>query len=107
MSIDGFAVSALCPSCSASVLLCTGKEVSVLCDTQFDAVSLFTTADSQWLTVLAGLLKGLFVGWLLNVPGKCKCISGTDLHRQFYVLPQYTDTGPTSPSTDPITPGSW
>ena len=25
--------------------------------------------------------------WLLNVPATCKCISGTDLLRQFYVLP--------------------
>ena len=24
---------------------------------------------------------------LLNVPATCQCISGTDLHRQFYVLP--------------------
>ena len=31
--------------------------------------------------------RGLFVGWLLNVPATCECISGTDLHRQFYVLP--------------------
>ena len=31
--------------------------------------------------------KGLFVGWLLNVPATCKCISGTDLRRQLYVLP--------------------
>ena len=30
---------------------------------------------------------GLFVCWLLNVPATCECISGTDLHRQFYVLP--------------------
>ena len=29
----------------------------------------------------------LFVGWLLNVPATCECISGTDLRRQFYVLP--------------------
>ena len=29
----------------------------------------------------------LFVSWLLNVPATCECISGTDLHRQFYVLP--------------------
>ena len=29
----------------------------------------------------------LFVGWLLNVPATCECISGTDLHRQFDVLP--------------------
>ena len=28
-----------------------------------------------------------FVGWLLIVPATCECISGTDLHRQFYVLP--------------------
>ena len=31
--------------------------------------------------------KGLFVGWLLNDPATCECISGTDLLRQFYVLP--------------------
>ena len=24
-------------------------------------------------------MVGLFVGWLLNVPAKCECISGTDL----------------------------
>ena len=27
------------------------------------------------------------VCWLLNVPVTCQCISGTDLLRQFYVLP--------------------
>ena len=27
------------------------------------------------------------VCWLLNLPATCKCISGTDLLRQFYVLP--------------------
>ena len=31
----------------------------------------------------------LFVGWLLNVPTTCKCISGTDLLRQFYMLPHW------------------
>ena len=31
--------------------------------------------------------RDLFVGWLLNVPATCECISGTDLLRQFYVLP--------------------
>ena len=50
------------------------------------------------------------------------CISGTDLLRQFtcchteievadqtlhLTQSQYTDTGPTSPSTDPTTPGAW
>ena len=29
----------------------------------------------------------LFVGWLLNVPATCECISGTDLLRQLYMLP--------------------
>ena len=29
----------------------------------------------------------MLVGCLLNVPATCECISGTDLHRQFYVLP--------------------
>ena len=62
----------------------------------------------------------LFVGWLLNVPATCECISGTDLlnftcyhtdievaDQTFYLTQsQYTDTGPTSPSTDPITPGA-
>ena len=28
-----------------------------------------------------------FVCWSLNVPSTCECISGTDLLRQFYVLP--------------------
>ena len=36
-----------------------------------------------------GLFVCLFVGWLLNIPATCKCISGTDLHRQFYVLPHW------------------
>ena len=27
-----------------------------------------------------------FVCWLLIIPATCECISGTDLHRQFYVL---------------------
>ena len=31
--------------------------------------------------------ESLYVCWLLNVPATCECISGTDLLRQFYVLP--------------------
>ena len=27
------------------------------------------------------------VCWLLNLPATCKCVSGMDLLRQFYVLP--------------------
>ena len=32
---------------------------------------------------------GGFFGWLLNVPATWECISGTDLHRQLYVLPHW------------------
>ena len=32
-------------------------------------------------------VKQLFVGWLLSVPATCQCVSGTDLLRQFYMLP--------------------
>ena len=61
------------------------------------------------------------VPWLRTVPATCKCISGTDLAQTilraatlrqklqtFHLTrPQDTDTGPTSPSTDPITPSAW
>ena len=58
-----------------------------------------------------------FVCLLLNVPVTCECIAGTDLLRQFtcchteievanqtfhHTQLQHTDTGPTTPSTDPI-----
>ena len=29
--------------------------------------------------------QGCFVGWLLNVPATCECISGTDLLRHVHV----------------------
>ena len=67
------------------------------------------------------ICRGWLVGWLLNVPATCQCTSRTDLltctccHTEIEVADptfhltqsQYTDTGPTSPSTDPITPGAW
>ena len=63
----------------------------------------------------------LLVGWLLNVPATCESISGTDLlnftccHAKIEIADQtiyltqsqYTDTGPISPSTDPIPLGAW
>ena len=65
-------------------------------------------------------LQGLFVCWLLNIPAACKCISGicsdncTCCHTEIEIADQtfhptqsqYTDTGPTSPITDSITPGA-
>ena len=65
----------------------------------------------------------LFVGWLLNVPanrlvylrdGSAQTIlRSATLEIEvadptFYLTQsQYTDTGRTSPSADPITPGAW
>ena len=63
-----------------------------------------------------------FVCWLLNVSATGYCISGTEsagtivsaatmievADPTFYLTQsQYTHTGPTSPSTEPITPGAW
>ena len=62
------------------------------------------------------------VCWLLNFPATCKCISGTDLLRQVYMLPQWDRScgsnflshpitvywhRATSSSTDPLMPGTW
>ena len=65
----------------------------------------------------------LFVGWLLNVPATCYRVSQgricsdnfTPCHTEIEAADQtfhltqsqHTDIGPTSPSTDPITPGAW
>ena len=35
------------------------------------------------------------------------CPTEIEIAVQTFHLTQYTDTGPTSPSTDPITPGAW
>ena len=66
--------------------------------------------------------RGLFVCWLLNVPQQASVSQGrictdncTCCHTEIEVADQtfhliqsqYTDTGPTSPSADPITPGAW
>ena len=73
------------------------------------------------LALVAVACKGnsLFVGWLLNVPATCYSVSQgricsdnfTCCHTEIEVADQtqsqYTDTGPTSPSADPITPGAW
>ena len=72
-------------------------------------------------SLLAGWLVGWLVGWLTSQQGdsvyqglicsdKCTCchteIEGAD-QACYLTQPQYTDTGPTSPSADPVTPGAW
>ena len=45
----------------------------------------------------------LFVGWLHNVPATCECISGTDLLRQFYVLPHWDRSCRSNFPSHPVT----
>ena len=73
---------------------------------------------NEWWPRAVNMIQ--FVGWLLNVSATCEYISGTDLLNltccytdievtdpTFHLTQsQYTDTGPTSPRTDPITPGA-
>ena len=50
----------------------------------------------------------LFVGGLLNVSATCRHTEIEVADPTFHLTQsQYTDTGPTSPSTDSITPGVW
>ena len=64
-----------------------------------------------------GLERGLFLGqqqasvsqgWICSDNFTC-CHAETEVADQTFHLtqPQYTDTGPISPSADPITPGAW
>ena len=57
-----------------------------------------------------------FVCWLLNVPATCECISGKDLLRQVYVLPQSDRSCRPNVLSHPVTvywhradqsPGAW
>ena len=48
--------------------------------TVLEAVPVVTIAAAAAATVIV-------VGWLLNVPATCECVSETDLLRQLYVLP--------------------
>ena len=48
-----------------------------------------TTRITEWQVKCVRSVGSLFVGWLLNVPATCECISGADLLRQFNVLPHW------------------
>ena len=80
------------------------------------------STDPMMLGVWQGSHRNsIVVGWLFNIPATCLGISGTDLlsficchtktdvaDQTFHLIQsQYTDTGPTSHSTDPIAPGAW
>ena len=63
----------------------TNNEVVRVQPTNNEVVRVQPTNNEK--RVLLTMYVCLLVGWLLNVPATCECISGTDLHRQFYVLP--------------------
>ena len=47
--------------------------------------------------------RSIVVCWLLNVPATCECISGTDLLRQFYVLPHWDRSCRSNFPSHPVT----
>ena len=51
----------------------------------------------------AWMVWRIVVCWLLNVPATCQCISGTDLHRQFYVLPHWDRSCRSNFPSHPVT----
>ena len=72
------------------------------------SVSLTHEAKSVWAPAPECLfslrvLLFCFVCWLLIVPATCECISGTDLHRQFYVLPHWDRSCRSNFPSHPVT----
>ena len=57
----------------------------------------------QWQDSIYPLLLVVVVGWLLNVPATCECISGTDLLRQFYMLPHWDRSCRSNFPSHPVT----
>ena len=51
------------------------------------AAAVVATAAAVAAAIEVSAVATRNVCWLLNVPATCECISGTDLRRQFYVLP--------------------
>ena len=55
-----------------------------------DLSGLFNTRTQyKWWRACVMSDSSVFVCWLPNVPATCECISGTDLFRQFYMLPHW------------------
>ena len=89
-----------------NTLVCESLQVSsIRTKIQQDDNKVLTETDQKTCTIRQSRLKFIDSGcdtsmslsrrrkptvvvcWLLNVPVTCECISGTDLLRQFYVLP--------------------
>ena len=73
------------PHCAANYLqhVHSSGQCAVVCKSRATLQALITC-----IMLFATWYEGtLFVCWLLNVQATCECVSGTDLLRQFHVLP--------------------
>ena len=104
-----------------AALLDRRNDLHILAETRsIDLPESFTWV-AMWKEILNITNFTIVVCRLLTAPAICKCISGTDLlnftccHTEIEVADQtfhltqsqYTNTAPTSPSTDTIMPGAW
>ena len=76
-------------------------------------MSTLKAEDTEFVCLLVGCLTSqqqasVSQGWIYSDNCTC-CHTETEVADQTFYLTQsqYTDTGPTSPSADPITPGAW
>ena len=70
---------------------------------RIEPATLWTASPSTTNWAIAAPAKTVVVCWLLNVPATCKCISGTDLLRQFYVLPHWDRNCTSNSPSHPVT----
>ena len=99
------------------------KEKKISCCIFKRNLKFFSKHSTQLMEKEERRRRCLFVGWLLNIPATSYSVSQgrncsdnfTCCHTEIQVADQtfyltqsqYTDTGPTSPSADPIMPGAW
>ena len=80
------------------VIICGWDERSVLPFHLDPVLSVFV----NWSSHFAAFFEDV-VCWLLNVPATCECVSGTDLHRQFYLLPHWDRSCRSNFPSHPVT----
>ena len=93
-------------ACSSTMVECDGKILCTWCQTQIKSCETFICC---WLSCLTSQQHTcISQGWICSDNLTC-CHSETEAADQpcYLTQSQYTDTGPTSPSTDPIMPGTW
>ena len=86
-----------------------GERRTAIASHAFASLFLLNDAEGQLYDDVCLLVGWLVVLRLSNMLDRSKCFQRQKLQMQIFFLTQsqYTDTGPTSPSADPITPGIW